>query len=93
MQDNAKLRTATITIDFFKGLEIRKMDWPVISPDLNPIEHLWDILNRRIRCRPNPPQTPQQEWESIAQEDIRRLMKSMPKSNLCCLRAHAILKQ
>ncbi|GFW75872.1 DDE_3 domain-containing protein [Trichonephila clavipes] len=30
------------------------MDWPAYSPDLNPIEHVWDMLSRRIEARQPP---------------------------------------
>ncbi|GFV83241.1 retrovirus-related Pol polyprotein from transposon 17.6 [Trichonephila clavipes] len=31
------------------------MNWPAYSPDLNPIEHVWDMLGRRIAARQPPP--------------------------------------
>ena len=60
------------------------MDWPAVSPDMNPIEHLWDELGRRVRRRQNPPrnvrelgQALQQEWRNIPRRTIRRLTRSM----------------
>ena len=53
------------------------------SPDLNPIEHAWDALKRRINARLAQPQTAQQfanylveEWVRIPRKDIKTLVLS-----------------
>ena len=62
------------------------MHWPPYSPDLSPIEHLWDVLDRRLRNHPQPPTTCQalclvliQEWNAIPQAEINRLILSMTR--------------
>ena len=39
----------------FDEFGVEELDWPAQSPDLNPIEHLWDELERRLQARPTRP--------------------------------------
>ena len=68
---------------------IEVMDWPARSPELNPIEHVW---NSRISKRDHLPLTIQEltitfihEWESLALQTIQNLIRCMPrKCQECC---------
>ncbi|GFU65535.1 transposable element Tcb1 transposase [Trichonephila clavipes] len=55
MDDNARPHRANIVDECLQSEDITRMDWPAYSPDLNPIEHVWDILDRRIAARQPPP--------------------------------------
>ncbi|KAI3370054.1 hypothetical protein L3Q82_024855 [Scortum barcoo] len=86
MQDNARPHVAGVCQQFLQDEGIDAMDWPARSPDLNPIEHIWDIMSRSIHQRHVAPQTVQeladalvQVWEEIPQETIRHLIRSMPR--------------
>lgn len=86
MQENARPHTARITADYLKEVGIPTLKWPARSPDLNPIEHLWDELSRRIKRKINPPTTLSElrialvkTWEEIPQEVVANLIKSMPR--------------
>ncbi|GFX47198.1 DDE_3 domain-containing protein [Trichonephila clavipes] len=65
------------------------MDWPAYSPDLNPIEHVWEMLGRRIAARQPPPtcllelrRAMLDEWCNIPQDLIDNLILSMTRRSM-----------
>lgn len=85
-QDNARPHVARLAMDYLTTNNVEVMNWPPYSPDLNPIEHMWDNLDRRIRKRQNPPSNHQQlrqalleEWENVTIPQVNRLITSMTK--------------
>ena len=62
------------------------LDWPSQSPDLNPIENLWDVLERKVRMRNPKPKNKselfvalKEEWYQLEPERLLKLVESMPR--------------
>ena len=53
--DNAPVYKARSIQKWFVEIGVEELDWPAQSPDLNPIDNLWDELERRLRARLNFP--------------------------------------
>ncbi|UYV73134.1 hypothetical protein LAZ67_10001919 [Cordylochernes scorpioides] len=51
-QDNARPHTALISQQALQ--DVQMLPWPPYSPDLSPIEHVWDIIGRRLHALPQP---------------------------------------
>ena len=82
--DNARTHVARVCQGFLAKNNIVPLGWPPYSPDLSPIEHLWDELDRRVRRRRNTPNTLGQtalleEWENIPMRKINALVNSMQR--------------
>ncbi|GBO45847.1 Transposable element Tcb2 transposase [Araneus ventricosus] len=92
MDDNARPHRANIVDECLQSEDITRMDWPAYSPDLNPIEHVWDMLGRRIAARQPPPTCLPElrralldEWCNIPQDQIDNLILSMPRRCKACI--------
>ena len=47
-QDNAPCHTCKLCVKYFSENNIEVMFWPANSPDLNPIENIWNIMKKKI---------------------------------------------
>jgi len=69
-------------------------DWPAQSPDLNPIEHLWAHIKRRLNQYDTPPkgilmlwERVEKEWALITPETCQNLIESVPRRLNAVIRA------
>ncbi|GFW75144.1 transposable element Tcb2 transposase [Trichonephila clavipes] len=92
MDDNAPCHRTVAAEQLLESEDIERMDWSARSPDLNPIEHVWDFLGRRLAARALPPVTIQElrlalqnEWAAMPQQLIDTLILSMGRRCETCL--------
>ena len=84
--DNAPVHKVRFIQKWFVEIGVEELDWPAQSPDLNPIEHLWDELERRLRARPNRPTSVPDLTNALVAERkqvptamFQHLMESLPR--------------
>ncbi|GFS49156.1 transposable element Tcb2 transposase [Trichonephila clavipes] len=84
MDDNARPHRTLAVKGLLESEDITRIVWPAYSPDLNPIEHVWDALGRRIAARLHHPENTQQikqmlieEWILLPQEMLHQRVLSM----------------
>lgn len=91
-QDGAPCHTAKKCVEWFTSNNIRVMNWPGNSPDLNPIENLWARLKRQVAAK-RPGNRKElieaiiHSWfHVITSSDLEKLVDSMPR------RCNAVIK-
>ena len=50
-QDNDPKHTSRVAKDFLSQNSVQAIDWPSNSPDLNPIENMWQIMKNNVERR------------------------------------------
>jgi len=81
-QDNDPKHTARINQTYIQLNEINAMPWPAQSPDLNPIENLWSILDQRVKGRTCKSagelfEVLQAAWNGLPADTLSNLVGSM----------------
>ncbi|KAK3507226.1 hypothetical protein QTP70_011372 [Hemibagrus guttatus] len=87
-QDNAPCHKAEMVQEWFdeRNNQFEVLTPPPNSPDLNPIHHLWDVLDKQVQSIKVPPHNLQDlkdllltSWCQIPQHTFRDLVESMPR--------------
>jgi transposase len=81
--DNALPYVESICTQFLEAENVQVLPCPAYSPDMSPIEHVWDAMDRRVRQHVRVPANIEQlctaieeEWDNIPQATINSLINS-----------------
>ena len=91
MHGNARPHFARICRQLLNRNNANVLPWPAMSPDMNPIEHIWDYLGRKFRARGNVHKLRDlenaliPEWNNIHNAVIRRYVRSMRGCLTACI--------
>ena len=96
MHDNARPHTTRLTQAFLARHDVNFLPWPACSTDMNPIEHLWDLLGRKARTNHatnninDLTAAPAHEWNAIPADVVRRYVRPMRLKTLALVRRRGL---
>ncbi|GFW86119.1 transposable element Tcb2 transposase [Trichonephila clavipes] len=83
MDDNATCHRTLAVQDCIDSEGIQRLVWPASSPDLNPIENVWDALGRQVAGRNYPPTNKNtliraltEEWDKLPQQLLDNVVQN-----------------
>lgn len=84
-QDGASAHRARATLNWLDNLGVQLMQWPAISPDMNPMENVWGVMaqevyshgRRQFMTIDDLRQCVHQTWNNLSANYIDELNKSM----------------
>ncbi|GFY26685.1 transposable element Tcb2 transposase [Trichonephila clavipes] len=95
MDDNATYHRTFAVQDCLDSEDIQRIVWPARSPDLNPIENVWDALGRQVAGRNDPPTNKNcliraltEEWVKLPQQLLDNVVQSMVRRVEFCITLH-----
>ncbi|GFV92269.1 transposable element Tcb2 transposase [Trichonephila clavipes] len=95
MDDNATCHLTLAFQDCLDSEGIQYLVWPARSPDLNPIENVWDALGKQVAGRNYPPTNKNtliraltEEWDKLPQQLLDNVVQSMVRRVECCITLH-----
>ncbi|GFX39748.1 transposable element Tcb2 transposase [Trichonephila clavipes] len=95
MEDNATCHQTLAVQDCLDSDGTQRLVWPARSPDLNPIENVWDALGRQIAGQNYPPTNKNtliraltEEWDKLPQQLLDNVVQSMVRRVECCITLH-----
>lgn len=91
MHDNDPKHNSALVNDWLRNNGIQVLQWPFLSPDLNPIEHVWDVLEDRVKKHHPKNKTELalhlvEEWNKIDLSVFTKLVSSVPNRLHECIK-------
>lgn len=86
-QDNDPKHTSKLCQNYFRRIEqdggLQIMEWPGQSPDLNPIELVWDEVDRRVKAK--QPTSATHVWKLLQQcwKELKYLISIVERTGVC----------